>query len=85
MHQPRLVKAHFMLGRMDVDIHLVRIDLKIEHKSGLLIGPELIFAGLANGMVNQAVAHHAAIHIAILNIGKRSGVALRIGDPATQG
>jgi len=84
MHQPRLVKAHFMLGRVNVNIHLVRVDLQIEHKSGLLIGPKLIFAGLANGMVYQPVAHHAAIHIAVLNIGKRSGVALGIGDPTAQ-
>ena len=45
MHQTRLMETYFMLGRMDVDIHLMRVDLQIKHKGRLLIGPELVFAG----------------------------------------
>ena len=29
------MKTHFMLGRVNVDVHLMRIDLQIEHVSGL--------------------------------------------------
>ena len=42
MHQSRLVEPHFMLGRMDVHIHLMRVDVQIKHESRLLIGPELL-------------------------------------------
>lgn len=45
MHQSRLVEPYFMLGRMDVHIHLMRVDVQIKHESRLLIGPELVFAG----------------------------------------
>ena len=52
MHQTRLVETNFMLRRVDVDIHLVRIDLQIKHKCRLLVGPQLIFAGLTNRMID---------------------------------
>jgi hypothetical protein len=35
------METHLMLGRMDVHIHLMRIDLQIQHKRRLLIGPSL--------------------------------------------
>jgi hypothetical protein len=34
MHQTRLMETHLMLGRMDVHIHLMRVDLQIKHKAG---------------------------------------------------
>lgn len=63
----------------------MRVDLQIKHKGGLLIGAELIFAGLSNSVVNQAVAHHAAVDVAILNFSKSGAAGVRIGNPATQG
>ncbi len=74
-----------MLGGVNVNVNLMRVDLQIKHKGGLLIGAELIFAGLANGVINQAVTHHAAIHIAVLNFSERGAAGVRIGNPAAQG
>ena len=73
-----------MLGRMDVHIHLMRVDVQIKHESRLLIGPELVFAGLANGVIDETVAHHAAVDVAILDLRKRSAARVRIGYPAAQ-
>ncbi len=84
VHQPRLVEPHFMLGGMHVDIHLVRVDFQMQHIRRLLIDAELIFAGLANRVVDQPIAHHAAIHVAILNFGKRRRGAFRLRHPAAQ-
>ena len=39
VHQARLMETHLMLGRVDVYIHLMGIDLQIQHKRRLLIGP----------------------------------------------
>lgn len=85
MHQARLVETHLVLGGVHVNVNLVRVDLQIKHKGGLLIGAELIFAGLSNSVVNQAVAHHAAVDVAILNFSKSGAAGVRIGNPATQG
>ncbi len=85
MHQARLVETHLVLGGVHVNVNLVRVDLQIKHKGGLLIGAELIFAGLSNSVVNQAVAHHAAVDVAILNFCERGAAGVRIGNPATQG
>ncbi len=60
------MKAHFMLGRVNVDIHLMRIDLQIEHVSGLLVILKLGLESLADSVINQLVAHHPAIDVAIL-------------------
>ena len=85
MDQPGLVKTHFMLRRMDVDIHLVRVNLKVQDKSRLLIGPELIFTGLANSVVDQPIAHHTAVDVAVLDLRQRRIGMQRIGHPAAEG
>ncbi|MNT10336.1 hypothetical protein D3C72_1451610 [compost metagenome] len=81
MHQTRLVEAHFMLSRMDVNVHLMWIDFQIQHKRRLLIRAEFIFASLADRMVYQAIAHHAAIDVAILNFSQCRVHGFRIGHP----
>ena len=70
-----------MLRRMHVNIHLMRIDIQIQHVCRLLIVFKLILIRLADRVINQAIFHHAVIHIAILHVcqAARSG---RIGDPA---
>ena len=72
-----------MLGGMHVDIHLMRIDFQVEYIGWLLVGLQLRLKRLTYRMIDQFVAHHAAVDVAILNIGQlaRSG---RIGDPAAQ-
>ena len=86
MHQTRLMEAHLMLGGVDVNIDLMRVDLQIKHKSRLLIGPKLVFTGLTNGVVNEAVTHHAAVHVAILDLSEgRAARGLRAGAPGGRG
>src|SRR5699024_12082306 len=57
--QTRLMETHFVFGGVYVDVHLMRVDLQIQHKRRLLIGPQFVFAGLADRMIDQAIAHHA--------------------------
>ena len=78
------MKTDLMFGGMYVNIHLMRVDFQIQHKSGLLIGSQLIFTGLTNSMVDQPVAHHPAIHIAVLDFRQRRRCVVRIGHPAAQ-
>ena len=82
VHQARLMKTHFMFGRVDVHIHLMRIYLQVQHKSRLLIGPQFVFTGLTNRVINQAIAHHPPIDVAILNLRQRRIGMQRIGHPA---
>ena len=56
-----------MFGGVHVDVHLMWVDLQIQHKCRLLIGPQFVFTGLTDRMIDQAIAHHATIHVAILN------------------
>src|SRR5690606_5839723 len=76
MHLARLLATHLVLGWVHVKVFLVRVDLQIMHKGWLLIGAELIFAGLSNSVVNQAVAHHAAVVVAILNFCDRGAAGV---------
>ena len=79
------METHLMLGRMDVHIHLMGIDLQIQHKRRLLIGAQLVFTGLADSMIDQPVAHHPAVDVTVLNFRQRRGGMERIGNPAAQG
>ena len=71
-----------MLGRMNVYIHLMGVDFQIKDESWLLIGPEFVFAGLANRVIDETIAHHAPVHVAILNFRERSTARVWIGNPA---
>ena len=79
------MKTHLMLGRVHVHIHLMRIYLQVQHKSGLLIGAQFVFAGLTDRVINQAIAHHPSVDIAILNLRQRRIGMQRIGHPAAEG
>ncbi len=61
------METHLVLGGMHVDVHLMRIDLQIQHVSGLLIVLQLILIGLTNGVIDQTIAHHAAVDVTILH------------------
>ena len=81
--QSRLMEAHLMLGRVDVDIHLTGIQLDIEHISGETIGRQQLIIGLTNGVVDELVAHHPAVDIGVLQVVLRS-CPLRGCQPAPQ-
>ncbi len=73
-----------MFGGMHVDIHLMWVDLQIQHKCRLLIGPQFVFTGLADRVIDQTIAHHATIHVAILNFRQCGRGVIRICHPAAQ-
>ena len=77
------MKTHLVLGRMDVDVHLTRIQLDVEHVGREPVGRQQFVIGLANGVVDELVAHHAAVDIGVLQIVLRSGAGGR-GQPAPQ-
>ena len=66
MDQSRLMEANFMFCRMDIHIDLVRVDGQIKDIGGLLIGSQFILVSLPDGVIDEFIAHHAAIHIAVL-------------------
>ncbi|MNF67117.1 hypothetical protein D3C84_489230 [compost metagenome] len=73
VNEPRLMETHLVLGGMDVHIHLTGIQLYVEHIGGEAAGGQQLVIGLADGVVDELVAHHAAVHIGILQIVLRSG------------
>ncbi|MNF67779.1 hypothetical protein D3C84_496040 [compost metagenome] len=83
VHQAGLVEAHLVLGRVDVHIHLVRIQLDVEHIGGEAVGRQQLVIGLADGMIDELVAHHAAIDVGVLQIVLRPGPR-RQRQPAPQ-
>ncbi|MNC01828.1 hypothetical protein D3C75_491830 [compost metagenome] len=78
------MKTHFMFGRMHIHIHLMRVDFQVQHKRRLLVGTEFVFTGLADSVIDQAVAHHATVHIAILNLCQGGSRRRRFSHPAAQ-
>lgn len=46
--------------------------------------PQFVFAGTADRVIDQAIAHHATVHVAILNFGQCGRSVIWIGHPAAQ-
>ncbi len=69
MHQSPVPEAHFVLGRVNVDIHHRRVELQIEHEHRMPTMEQHVAIGLTHGMRDEAVAHHAAIDEEVLLIG----------------
>ena len=70
-----LMKPHFMLSRMHIDIDLMRIEFEHQHIASLSAG-NVLGEGLSNGMIDESVANQSAIHIEILGV---TGRALEVG------
>lgn len=75
MYQPSLPKAHFMLGGMYVNIHLLGVGVEIEHVGGLALISEFFLVSLTDRMVYQAVSHPAPVHEEVLDIARTLGKA----------
>ena len=73
-----VAKAHFNLGGVDVHIHPQRVNADVQRINGLLVAMQHVFIGGLGGVLDDFVAHKAAIHIAVLLV---SAVAGRIGQP----
>ena len=81
-HAP-VAEAHFVLGRMHVDVHRTRIDFQEQHEGRMTPVEQHVAIGLAYRVGHQLVAHHAAVDVEVLQI----GLAARIGrqsNPAPQ-
>ena len=83
MHQARLMKAHFMLSRMNIDVNMMRIELDKKHIRRKLFRLQAGFVALTNRMIDELVAHHAPIDVAILQIALCTRALWR-RDPAMQ-
>ena len=77
-HQGGVAEADLGLGRVDVDVDLERIDLDEQHGGGVAVAGEEVGIGAAQGALQQAVLHRAAVDEQILVL----AVAARIGGQA---
>ena len=77
------METHLVLGGMDVHIHLTGIQLDVEHIGGEAAGGQQLVISLTDGVVDELVAHHAAVYIGILQIVLRPGPR-RQRQPAPQ-
>ena len=68
MHRLRFAKAHFHLGRVDVDVHGGRVQRQKQRIAGVAVVVQHVVVGLAHGMIHQLVAHKAAVDKKILRI-----------------
>ena len=83
MYFATVSKSHFMLCWVDIHVDQCRIDLEVEHKSGVTTVIQHITIGLLNRVRDQLIANHSTIHKKVLQIRLRP----REGgqpDPAAQ-
>ena len=64
-----VAETHLVLGRVHVDVDHARIDLEEQHEGRVATVEQHVAVGLAHGMGDQLVAHHAAVDIEILQVG----------------
>ena len=83
MHHAAVAEAHFMLGRMHVDVHHRRVDIEEQHKRRVPAIEQHIAIGLAYRMGHQLVANHAPVDVEILQI-RLTAREGRQPDPAPQ-
>ena len=61
VHVVRPGEAHFVLGRVHVDIHLVAGNIDKQHRQGELAFHQALGIALEKGVLHQAVAHAAPV------------------------
>ena len=83
MHAPAFSKTHFLLTRMDIDIHQRRINLQIEQVGRKAAMKEHIPVSMSGSVREGFVTHVTAINIKILAIGIGPIVG-RLGDPTRE-
>ncbi|MNZ95691.1 hypothetical protein D3C78_1148560 [compost metagenome] len=83
VHHATVAETHLVLGRVHVDIDHRRIDLEEQHEGRVTAVVQHVAIGLAHRVGDQLVAHHAAVHVEILQVrlAAREG---RQADPAPQ-
>ena len=73
VHLAAVAKAHFDLGGVHVHVHAGGVDLDIQRVDGLLVAVQHVFIRGAGGVGEHLVAHKAAVDVAVLVVGPRTG------------
>src|SRR5690606_6443774 len=77
-------KAHFVFGRMHIDVDHGWVDSQEEHKSGLAVAMQDICISLAHSVCHSAILDVSSVDIQILPVGAAAGVG-GSGNYALQG
>ena len=83
VHRARVAKAHFELLRMRVDVDLQRIERQVQDPGRVAVAIADVAVAEAHGAPEQAVPHHAAVHVQVLPVGLRARCR-RQPDPALE-
>src|SRR5437764_5179124 len=65
MHGSRIAETNLSLGRMDVDVDQLRLDLDEEHDGGMTVEVEIV-GGAAGGVREDLVFHQPAVDEEVL-------------------
>jgi hypothetical protein len=79
-HQGRVAEPHLGLGRVDVDVDLGGVERHVEGRRRVAVAGQEVGIGGAQGALQQAVAHGAAVDEQVL-VG---GVAAVVGGQADE-
>jgi hypothetical protein len=83
-HQAGIAKAHFRLGRMDVDVKFTRRHAQEQHQQGMAAAGHDVAIGAADGAGGELVAHRPGVDEDMLQPGGRprhGGQADEAGQP----
>ena len=72
VNQSSVAEPHFMLGRVDVDIHPARIKLQEQHERGMPAVEKHVGIRLAHGVRDDPVLHRATVDVEVLLVGART-------------
>ena len=68
VHRAPLAEAHFVLGRVHIDVDAVGFQLQEQHECGVPTIEQHVTVGLAHSVGNQLVAHRTAIDEEVLQV-----------------
>jgi hypothetical protein len=83
MHHAPVTEAHFVLGRVHVDVDRRRINLEKQREGRVTAVEQHVAIGLTHRVGDQFVAHRAAIHKEVLQI-RLAAIERRQSNPAPQ-
>ena len=64
--QGRVAEPNLRLGRVDIDVHGVGVDLQVEGRHRMPVPGQEVGIGAAQGALQQAVAHRPAVDEQVL-------------------
>ncbi len=68
MYQATVAKAHFVLGRMHVDVHCRGVQIQVENISGVATVVEHILIGLTHRVGHQLIFDGAPVDVKVLEV-----------------